>query len=762
MSKSLVIVESPAKARTINKFLGKDYLVKASYGHVKDLPKNRLGIDIEGGFIPHYEIIKGKKKIILDLKKTAKEVFKSGGRVFLAQDPDREGEAIAWHIAEELNGNNPNTYRVLFHEITKDAIREAIENPLRLDKRKYDAQVARRILDRLVGYKVSPLLWEKVRRGLSAGRVQSVALRLICEREKEIASFKPEEYWSIKGEFSAPEPPVFVGKLIRIGRKKAELKNKGDAEHVVDDLKGGEFSISSVERKERQKTPPPPFITSTLQQVASRMLRFTVKKTMMIAQQLYEGIELGEEGAVGLITYMRTDSTRLSNMAVNEARRYIKERYGSDFVPEKPRIYPNKKTAQDAHEAIRPTSMRYSPEYVKPHLTADQFRLYELIWNRFLACQMRPAVFDQTIVTIEGRGRSSKKYIFQAVGSVMKFPGFTVLYKDQEEESPEEGGILPPLRSEDRVTLLRLLPKQHFTQPPPRYSEGTLVKALEEKGIGRPSTYAVILSTIQARDYVRKERGRFIPTDLGMLVTDLLVENFPRILNVDFTARMEEDLDSIEEGKSTWRNTIEEFYTQFEEQLARAKKEMRNVKSEETPTELECERCGGRMVIRWGRNGRFLACSNYPECSNTKDFVSDANGKVKVVENDSGEICPSCGEPMLIKEGRFGRFLACSAYPGCKTTKPLSTGVRCPVDGCTGTLVERRSRKGRTFFSCSEYPRCRYSIWDRPIDDRCPECGHPFLVARERKRVSSLSAEDHDTALVCPNKECGFKKASGS
>lgn len=736
MAKSLVVVESPAKAKTINKFLGKDYIVKASFGHIKDLPKNRLGVNIEDDFTPEYEIIKEKKKVVRELKKIASEVRRSGGRIYLAQDPDREGEAIAWHIAEEVDGNRESIYRVLFHEITKDAVTEAIKNPLRLDRRKYNAQVARRVLDRLVGYQVSPILWEKVKRGLSAGRVQSVALRLICEREKEIRAFVPEEYWSVTGEFLGPNPPPFSAKLIKIEGKKTTLKNEEEARDVVSDLCEGEFVVTNVVKKERRRNPPPPFITSTLQQEGWRRFKFSAKKTMMIAQQLYEGIELGEGEGTGLITYMRTDSTRLSSSAVSEVREFIKSQFGTDYLPPEPRVYPNRKVAQDAHEAIRPVSLRYTPQAIKDYLTPDQLKLYELIWNRFLACQMSSAIMDQTIIDIEAKGRSRKTYLFQASGTVTRFPGFTLLYKGDEEEEVS----LPPLTPQEPLKVLKITPRQHFTQPPPRYTEGSLVKELEEKGIGRPSTYAVILSTIQERGYVKKEKGKIVPTDLGMIVTELLVENFPRIMDVGFTAKMEEDLDEIEEGKIEWLKAIREFYGPFSRQVEQAKRDMKDIKREQISTDIECDRCGRKMVIRWGSRGRFLACAGYPECTNTKDFV-EVDGRIRVVERRVEEKCPTCGNPMEIKEGRFGRFLACSSYPKCKTTRPISTGVECPEESCDGKLVERRSKRGKTFFGCSNYPSCRYTLKDRPINKACPSCNHPFIVEK---------VDSKDKRLLCP------------
>ncbi len=770
MPKSLVIVESPAKAKTINKYLGRDFVVKSSVGHVKDLPKSQLGVDVEHDFEPEYEVIRGKGKVLAEIKKVAKEAE----AIYLAPDPDREGEAIAWHIAEEIgavpNGRRtapqdgkkrtkttrakkgPKVYRVLFNEITKKAIQEALKNPGELNEAKYQAQQARRILDRLVGYQISPLLWDKVRRGLSAGRVQSVAVRLVVEREREIRAFKPEEYWSLTATLEGKTPPPFEAKLARIGDEKAEIKTGAEAERIVRALDGATWTVVKVERKERRRSPAPPFITSALQQEASRKLGFSAKKTMTLAQRLYEGVELGEEGAVGLITYMRTDSTRLAHEAVAEVRGHIERAYGREFLPEAPNVYKSRKNAQDAHEAIRPTSIEWTPERVKRHLEPDVYRLYELIFRRFVACQMVPAVYDQTTVDVEARN-----HVFRATGSVVKFAGFMQVYiegRDDDTLSEEEGGSGLPvdLAEGDRLTLLALDPRQHFTQPPPRYTEASLVKVLEEKGIGRPSTYAAILSNIRERDYVTFEDRRFRPTQLGEIVTDLLVESFPEIVDVAFTAGMEEQLDQVEEGQVDWVKMLRDFYGPFKKTLKAAATSMRDVKAQEIPTEVACEKCGRNLVIKWGRMGEFLACPGYPECKNTKDFVRDPEtGAIRVVEEvPTDERCPESGHPLVVKRGRFGRFLACSAYPDCKYTKGITTGIACPQCG-QGELAERRSRRGKTFFSCNRYPECAFALWDRPKPIRCPQCDHPFLVQKYSKRTGAYT--------VCPNR-CGYRSES--
>ena len=754
---TLVVVESPAKAKTIKKYLGAGYTVKASVGHIMDLPKSRIGVDVENGFEPVYEVIKGKVKVVAELKAAAK----NADRIFLATDPDREGEAIAWHIKTQLSKMKVPTQRVLFNEITKKAINEAIAKPLELNQLMYDAQQARRVLDRLVGYQISPILWKKVRRGLSAGRVQSVAVRLVVDREAEIAAFTAVEYWSIEADLEAALPPQFRSKLIKLSGEKAELPNGEVAKPLVDELRPLPFTVESVEKKERRRNAPPPFITSKLQQEAANRLHFSAKKTMTLAQRLYEGIELGDEGQTALITYMRTDSVRLSPDAITAAREYISSKFGKDYLPAEPVIFKTKKSAQDAHEAVRPTSLEYPPERVAAFLEKDMLRLYELIWNRFIACQMVPAVFDQTTADIQA-GRAT----FRATGQILKFAGYLGVYGQEAVESPQEeagaekmegadeekGDIsrqLPPLEQGQKLTLVELISEQHFTQPPPRFTEASLVKELEDKGIGRPSTYAAILSTIQDKEYVEKKENRFYPTELGKIVTELLLSAFPRVMDVQFTARMEEELDEVEEGNANWVKVLGDFYTPFKLTLAAAEEQMRDVKREEKPTDLLCEKCSSPMVIKWGRMGRFLACSGYPECKNTKDFI-DEDGKIKVVEDiPTDEICPTCSKAMVNKRGRFGRFLACSDYPTCKTTRPITLkGVPCP--DCGGGLAERKTRFGKSFFGCVKYPECKFAAWDRPIPGPCPQCGKAYLLSKYTKRDGAF--------IACPDKECGYRR----
>jgi len=745
--KSLVIVESPAKAKTIAKYLGKNYTVKASVGHIMDLPKSKLGVDIDNDFEPKYIVIKGKAPVVKELKAAAKKA----DRILLATDPDREGEAIAAHVAEAISGSikNAEVYRVLFNEITKKAILLAIEHPGKIDVNKVDAQQARRVLDRLVGYQISPILWKKVQRGLSAGRVQSVALRLICEREEEIKAFVPEEFWSLTALLEGKAPPQFEAKLIKRDEEKLRVKNNEEAQKILADLQGRPYSVAKVEKKERRRNPVPPFTTSKLQQEAGRKLGFTAKRTMGIAQSLYEGVDVGKEGTVGLITYMRTDSTRVGKEAQDEARELIAGKYGMDYLPEKPPVYASAKSAQEAHEAIRPTSVMREPDVIKKYLENDQYKLYKLIWNRFVASQMNPAVIDQTSVDIK-----AGDYTFRATGSVVKFPGFMAVYMEEKSEdqvSDDENGeaVLPPLTEGEALTLIKLDPKQHFTQPPPRFSEALLVKTLEEKGIGRPSTYAAIISTIQDRHYVQKVENKFRPTELGVLVSDLLVNHFPVVMDVAFTARMEEELDKIEEGQMRWVEAVKDFYKPFSESLEKAQTEMKDFKSEQTPTDITCEKCGKPMVIKWGRNGQFLACSGYPDCKNTKPFVRNENGGVEAApEETTDEICPKCGSPMVIKRGRFGKFLACSRYPECNHTQGMSTGVTCPEDG--GKIVERRSRFGKVFYSCSNYPDCKFAIWYKPVLRPCPQCGAPFLVEKYSKKTGPY--------IACLKKECGYKE----
>jgi DNA topoisomerase I len=802
MAKALVVVESPAKAKTINKYLGRNYKVIASMGHVRDLPKSKLGVDIREDFEPSYEVIASRKKVLKELKDAAKE----SEDIYIATDPDREGEAIGWHLAEELGaGNRKKIRRLMFNEITKRGILSALEHPTSINKQMVDAQQARRVVDRLVGYKISPILWDKVRRGLSAGRVQSVALKLVCDRETEIDAFVPEEYWNITARLAAAVAPEFEAKLQKRDGSTIKVGSQAEADVVLADLKQADWVVGSVTTKERKKNAVPPFITSKLQQAA----RFPVKKTMMIAQQLYEGIELPGEGSVGLITYMRTDSTRVSEQALTEVREFIGTKFGADFVPEKPTIYKTKADAQDAHEAIRPTSMQYDPDSVRAHLTPDQLYLYRLIWNRFVASQMPPATFDETTVDID-----AAKYVFRVKGSVPKFAGWMAVYNQETVEAKSEGpgpdavsaddedgsGILPAMREGDRLQLRELRPEQKFTQPPPRYTEATLVKALEENGIGRPSTYASIITVIQARDYVNKIEGRFKPTMLGrMLVDRLLSPAFDDILDVEYTRNLEEDLDKIEEGTSNYKKTLGSFYKKFEKDLKRASKEMINLKEGVQPDPpVTCDKCGKPMVIKAGKFGLFLACSGYPDCENTRELETPEPG---ADGEGLDETCENCGKPMAMKRGRFGQFLACTGYPECKTTRKIittkqgmtaakpdqmldekcpkcesnlvlkhgrfgeftacsnypackyvkqkSTGLICPKDG--GDVVERKSKRGKVFYGCANYPDCDFVLWNKPILEPCPQCGEKFLIEKITKR--------HGRQLMCHKEDCDYVRS---
>ena len=812
MPKALVVVESPSKAKTINKYLGTGYKVVASVGHIKDLPKKGIGIDFDNNFEPTYEVIPGKEKVIRELKAAAK----TADTIYVATDPDREGEAIGWHIKEELEGRGKNrktVRRVMFNEITKSAIQDSFKNPLDIDENLVNAQQARRLLDRIVGYQVSPLLWDKVRRGLSAGRVQSVALRLVVEREREIQAFKSTEYWTILANLAAQLPPSFDARLLRIDEKSIKTSDFGEdlkssevhireaqqAKELLDDIRKQQFIVASVTTKEKKRNPVPPFITSKLQQEASRKLRFPVKKTMQLAQRLYEGIEIGEEGLVGLITYMRTDSTRVADSALEEVRELIGTQFGPDYLPEKAVFYRSKKGAQDAHEAIRPTSAMRSPDSLAGFLSKDELALYKLIWQRFVASQMMPALVDQTTIDIT----AGPRYIFRATGSVIKFNGFLAVYEEgkdeKDEEDDEQSRKLPPVEEGERLTLNDLKDEQHFTEPPPRYTEATLVKALEEKGIGRPSTYAAIMTVIQDRDYAQRKEGRFYPTELGMIVNDLLVESFDDLFNVTYTAHMEEELDEIEDGKMGWTDALAEFYGKFTKDLEVAKLHMRDVKRQEIITDEKCENCGSPMAKKFGRYGEFLACTNYPECKTTRDIpkVHDEAGEEAHAEA-AEEICENCGKPMAMKRGRFGQFLACTGYPECKTTRKIqkggkfaapdvmldeecpkcgkqlvlkqgrfgpftacsnypkckyikqeTTGVGCPECG-TGELVVKKSKRG-TFYGCSNYPKCKFTSWDKPIARDCPECGARYLVEKVKK--------DGSRELQCRGEDCKFKES---
>lgn len=775
--KNLVIVESPAKAKTLQKYLGKDYKIEASVGHVKDLPASKFGVDIEGGFKPEYVVLKGKEKVIDRIRKSAAVAAK----IYLAPDPDREGEAIAWHIADELSDLDVEgrIYRATFNEITRRAVQEAIENPKPLNEALFEAQQARRILDRVVGYKISPLLWKKVTRGLSAGRVQSVAVRVVVDREREIQAFTAEEYWSIEAKAEAQTPPPFTFKLTHISDKKAEIateaqvrellktlgatdieviepedsetanrRRDGGRKKILSPLRGN-WIVSNVEKKDVKRRPAPPFITSTLQQEASRKYSYGAKKTMGLAQKLYEGLELGEMGHTALITYMRTDSTRISPDAIRSVREYIRRSYGDAYLPGSANEFRTKKNAQDAHECIRPTDMALTPESVARYLEADQLKVYTIIWNRFVACQMADALFEQTRIEAE----PTAELRFTATGLVQKFPGYLAVYEEGKDEQPDDDdeGRLPQVVKGDQLEISELKGNQHFTQPPPRYTEATLVKELEKQGIGRPSTYATIVTVIQDKEYVEKDDSRrFRPTELGFIVTDLLVENFPEILNINFTAEMEQRLDAVEEGTEQWKDLLGEFYSGFSKRLDAATENMKSMKQEEIPTDIECDKCHeAKMVIKFGRNGRFLACPRYPECKNTKQYTTSETGEISAVEAETtDEACPACGKMMVMKSGRNGRFLACPGYPECKNVMAVKTGVKCSKCG-TGDLVERMSKRGKMFFSCSNYPDCDHVEWYRPVPRKCPSCDGAYMLKKDGKKP----------VYACPKSECKYTEA---
>jgi DNA topoisomerase-1 len=812
LAKGLVIVESPGKVKLIQKYLGKGYTVEASYGHVKDLPKSTLGVDIDNNFDTEYIVIPGKEKVLAKLKKLALGM----DYIYLAPDPDREGEAMAAHLAEELGDgakskrkkkkgeeNGDRIRRVTFNEITQRAVREAFEHPRDIDRALVDAQQARRVLDRLVGYQVSPLLWDKVRRGLSAGRVQTVALRLIVDREREIKAFEKKEYWTIDANLAGPKPPAFDAHFIGKNEEKVEVTNGDDAEQIRAALENADWLVRTVDRKERRRNATPPFTTSKLQQDSSRKLRFSVKRTMMIAQRLYEGAELGEEGVVGLITYMRTDSTRVSNEALTEVREYINSQYGKEYLPEAPNTFKSKKGSQDAHEAIRPTSAMRHPDQIKQYLKEDEFKVYKLIWQRFIASQIAPAVFDQTTVDIDAKSKDAT-FWFRVTGSVLKFDGFLKVYEESKDvkNDDDEELKLPPLEPGQKLTLKSLNPEQHFTEPPPRYNEASLVKELEERGIGRPSTYSAILSTIQERQYVQKLGGKFSPTEIGLVVTDLLVENFRDIFDIQYTAKLEEQLDEVEDGKEKWTDALDEFYKKFAKDLRYAEKHMENVKRMEKPTDEKCERCGSPLVIKWGKHGSFYACSSYDKenkdsCNFTKENpinLPDLDS-ADVQETTQEEYCENCGRVMVLKRGRFGQFMACTGYPDCKTTRRLDQGKRvpdipldepCPKCGrnlmirhgrfgeftaCSGypeckyvkqnfigvkcplcadgEIVEKKARKGNTFYGCSNYPKCKFTAAHKPIAEKCPICGNEFLVEKFLKS---------GPVIACANKECEYER----
>ncbi|HEY0080032.1 MAG TPA: type I DNA topoisomerase [Pyrinomonadaceae bacterium] len=839
MAKNLVVVESPAKAKTIGKYLGPDYRVMASLGHIKDLPSKGLGVDVEHDFEPTYEVIpdtkkRNNKKTVSELKKAAKEAE----AIYLAADPDREGEAICQHLAEEIVPKRPRTpsFRVMFNEITKRAVQEAFKEPKQIDQNLVDAQQARRVLDRLVGYKVSPLLCRTVGGRLSAGRVQSVALRMVVEREREIEKFVKTEYWTINANLSAKLPPAFDARLLKIGEQTVKtggfdqdirkneilIGNEAQAKEIVEEAEQQSYRVAEVSTKERKRNPVPPFITSKLQQEASRKLGFAVKKTMQLAQKLYEGVELGAEGSIGLITYMRTDSTRVSEAALQEVRDLITTQYGQRYLPEKAIHYRSKKGAQDAHEAIRPTDATRTPEALARFLNKEELKLYRLIWQRFVASQMMPAVFDQTTIDIE-----AGRFLFRATGSVLKFDGFLRVYEeghDEKSEDDEEAARkLPPVERGEELRLNAVAPEQHFTEPPPRYTEATLVKALEEKGIGRPSTYAAIMTTILDREYVEKHEGRFHPTALGTTVNDLLVASFDDLFNESYTARMEEELDEIEEGKLKWTKALHEFYEKFARDLKVAETEMKKKKVEAIPTDEKCDNCGSTMVIKFGRFGQFLACSNYPECRTTREIAkpgssaganavedgatgapfktggatSGAGEAAAASGTEAEEECDLCGKPMALKRGRFGQFLGCTGYPDCRNIRKINksgtvapapipldencpvdgaqlvrrhgrfgefvscanyptckyikretTGIACPRAGCKGEIVVKKSKRGKIFYGCSEYPKCDVVYWDKPTPQSCPQCNAPFLLEKTTKK---------GTTRYCAREECGFR-----
>ncbi|WP_243438814.1 type I DNA topoisomerase [Fundidesulfovibrio soli] len=798
MAKDLIIVESPAKVKTIKKFLGEKFYVEASVGHVRDLPQKKLGVDESKGFEPQYGVIPGKQKVVDQLQKVAAKA----GTVFLAPDPDREGEAIAWHMAELLKETNPNIERIQFNEITAKAVREALEHPREINEKLFQSQQARRILDRLVGYKISPLLWRKVRKGISAGRVQSVALRIVVDREKERLAFKPEEYWLFKARLEGDAPPPFEADLAKIGGKKAHVGSADAAQALDAELNGKPFVVREVAEKERSKQPPAPFITSTLQQAANQRLGYAAKKTMGAAQKLYEGVDLGERGTTALITYMRTDSTRIADEARDAAKAYIVDTLGKEYYPAKARVFKTKAGAQDAHEAIRPIDVAITPRDVAGLLPKDQYQVYKLVWERFVASQMAAARFWDTSAAIECGPAE-----FKAKGERLIFPGFLKVYGQDAEDESGASKALPPLAKGQELKLLELKREQKFTQPPPRYTEASLVRELEEKGIGRPSTYAAIISTLLDRDYARLEEKHFAPTELGVTVSDQLTAHFQTVMDVGFTAGMEEALDQVAEGGKDWRALLTEFASGFNADLDKASKDMAN-----EDTGLACPECGKALKAKFGRSGPFLACAGYPECKFTSNFTKDETGAYQLAEKianaDSGLVCPSCGKPMLVKFGKRGPFLACAGYPDCSTTanftrdesgkyqfvetpeqmvpevvgscpecgkdvllkktrtgsrfyscsgypkckysKPFTTGVACPREGCNGELVEKSSRYGKLFYSCSNYPNCDMAVWDWPVVEPCPQCASPILVKKTTKT--------HGEHLACPVKTCKYRK----
>lgn len=753
MAKPLIIVESPTKIKTLKKYVGNDYNVAATAGHIRDLPVSELGIDVEKNFTAKYMNIKDKSKVIQNLKKTAKDTQE----VYLAPDPDREGEAIAFHIMDILGPKDRRFHRILIHELTKKGIFEALNHPSLPDRNKFDAQQARRKLDRLVGYQISPILWQKVQRGLSAGRVQSVAVKMICDRERQIREFIPEEYWTITAHLAAALPPEFKAELARINNKKARVINREQAMTITSDLKSGDFIVDDIKLRTIKRTPLPPFITSKLQQDAINRLRFTAKKTMVVAQQLYEGIEIGTGGPEGLITYMRSDSTRISPDAAAEAQEYILATYGKAFALSKPRFFTNKNKSQDAHEAIRPTSVFNTPEKIRQFLNPDQYALYDLIWKRFVASQMAQAQIDQKTIQI----RAAEKYLFSVGGSTVRFPGFLNLYALEEKKSDDNRQVLPDMAKGERLESKKIDPQQHFTKPPARFSEASLVKELEKNGIGRPSTYASILSTIRDKGYVELVNRYFTPSELGFIVNDLLVASFPEILNISFTAELETSLDNIENGTAREIDILTQFYSSFKKALDAAGDNMLNMKGVGIDTGIQCPVCGRPLHIKIGKNGHFIACSGYPDCSFSSNYSRDEQGRIEIAEkqpeNEKVKDCPKCGKPMVVKDGKFGRFIACSGYPDCTHTESINQGasnaeigVSCPREGCNGTIVEKKSKRGKIFYGCNAYPECDFALWDKPVNKQCPTCGSPYLIEKSSKKEGQF--------LKCPNKGCEYKE----
>ncbi len=744
MGKDLIIVESPAKVKTIKKFLGRNYMVHASVGHVRDLPTKDLGVDEAKDFAPKYQVIQGKQKVVTALREAAA----GADNVYLAPDPDREGEAIAWHVAELIRKENQNISRIQFNEITARAVREALQNPRPLNENLFDAQQARRVLDRLVGYKLSPLLWKKVKRGISAGRVQSVALRLIVDREAERHAFVPEEYWVLRAHLQAAVPPPFKAELHKVDGKKPVVGNADAAAAIEAAIAGAPFVVDKVEEKKRQRQPQPPFITSTLQQMASQRLGYSAKRTMSVAQRLYEGVELGEQGTVALITYMRTDSVRIADEAQQAALALIADMYGKEYVPPKPRVFKTKSAAQDAHEAVRPVDVNLTPEMVQNLLPREQHSLYKLIWQRFVASQMASAEFHDTTVTITAATTQ-----WRAKGERMLFPGFLAVSPQKGTENEE----LPKLEEGQTVQLTTLDKEQKFTQPPPRYSEASLVREMEERGIGRPSTYASIISTLLDRDYATLEEKHFVPTDLGRVVCEKLSRHFTTLMDVGFTAQMEDALDKVAEGEQNWVDLLKDFTRDFDPTLAKAADEMEAVK-QGLATDVLCPECGKPMIIKFGKAGTFLACSGYPDCKSTTNFTRDEDGNIRVTERPQEEpekagTCPDCGKDLIVKKARTGsRFIACTGYPDCKHTEPFSTGVACPRCA-TGMLVEKSSKRGKIFYSCNQYPKCDYAIWDWPVAEPCPQCESGILTVKTTKARGKH--------IACPEKSCRYTRSLG-